>query len=67
MPEMNGIELLKQLKQLDIDSKIFILSGHISDETLQEAMDEGATGYITKPSSAEQIISIIEEAFPENQ
>ena len=67
MPEMSGIELLKQIKQLDIKSKIFILSGYVSDEVIQEAMDEGAAGYITKPSSADQICSSIEKAFSEKQ
>jgi len=67
MPEMSGIELLKRIKQSDIKSKIFILSGYVSDEVIQEAMDEGAAGYIAKPSSADQICSTIEKAFSEKQ
>lgn len=63
MPKMSGMDLLRRIKELDIGSKVFILTGYISDDTFQEAIDEGAAGYIIKPSSADQIIAVIEEAF----
>ena len=66
MPEMNGIEVLQKIKKTGCNSKIFILTAYASDDALEEAIDEGATGYILKPSSAEQIGAIIANSISGN-
>jgi two-component system response regulator YesN len=48
MPEMNGIELSRKIKQAAHDTKILLLSCHRDFEYAQEGIRLGASGYILK-------------------
>jgi len=54
MPEMNGIEFLKERKRLDIDVPVIILSSVAKEgaEVTMEALALGASDFITKPSGS---------------
>ncbi len=49
MPNMTGFEFLMNLKELEIDSQICILSGQTEHENLTKANFLGVSEYITKP------------------
>ena len=50
MPEMDGIELMRQVKKIDKDIEFIILTGFASVENAVDAMREGgASDYLTKP------------------
>jgi two-component system chemotaxis response regulator CheB len=53
MPEMNGIEFLKQRKERGIKTPVVILSSHAQKgaEITMEALNWGASDFIMKPSS----------------
>ena len=46
---MNGIDTLKKLKELDSNVKVLISTGHIMENKIEEAMQEGAIAYLKKP------------------
>ena len=48
MPVMDGIEVLKQLQQMEIDCKVIILSCHDDFHFVKEAMKNGAYDYLRK-------------------
>ncbi len=48
MPQFDGLEALKMVKEKGIDSPFIIMSGKISDETAVQAMKAGASDYIMK-------------------
>ena len=48
MPQFDGLEALKIVKEKGIDSPFIIMSGKISDETAVKAMKAGASDYIMK-------------------
>jgi YesN/AraC family two-component response regulator len=48
MPEQNGIELARKIKQAAPDTKILLLSCHRDFEYAQEGIKLGASGYILK-------------------
>ena len=48
MPQFDGLEALKMVKEKGIDSPFIIISGKISDETAVQAMKAGASDYIMK-------------------
>ncbi len=48
MPKMNGVELLKRIKQIKPDLVCFILTAFISNELLEEATKEGANKVFSK-------------------
>src|SRR5262245_40631092 len=49
MPELDGMELLKQLQQEVPFASVIMLTGHGSIETAVTAVKNGAYDYLTKP------------------
>lgn len=54
MPAMSGLELLQQIREIDDDIAVIILTGHPSYETAQTAIASDVSAYIEKPSSASE-------------
>ena len=61
MPSMNGIEVLRRLKDLGTVSKIIMLTSHEDKEYLFETMKIGADGYVLKDSDADSLIKAIRD------
>ena len=61
MPVMNGLELIKNIKKDEIskDIPVIVISTEGNESKIQEFMDNGAEGYITKPFTAEAIRDLI--------
>ncbi len=55
MQDIDGIELMRQLKTLNPDTPIILMTGYGSIEKAVEAIREGAYDYITKPISDGEI------------
>lgn len=49
MPEMNGFELLSELRAIDENVPVLVMTGYSSVENAVEAMKRGATDFIKKP------------------
>ena len=49
MPGMNGIQLLKVIKEKHPEIKIFMITAYADDDNYQSAMQNGADGFLTKP------------------
>ena len=60
MPEMNGIDVLKQLKETEYDVKVLILTVHNELEYLLKAIDIGVDGYILKDSESSELKKAID-------
>ena len=52
LPHMNGIDLVRELRQKYPRLPCAVLSGHLSVEYVQRAMDAGAHGYLVKDNPA---------------
>lgn len=59
MPEMNGIDLIKEAKKINPYLPIIVITGYGSIDNAVNAMKEGALDFITKPFSIENIIEIL--------
>ena len=59
MPGMNGIEVLKKVKEAYPQVKVVMLTGHGSEKDEEEARKLGAFDYLQKPSGLERIIDSI--------
>jgi two-component system NtrC family response regulator len=55
MPKRDGIELLGDIKRIDASIPVVILTAFASVETAVEAMKRGATDYLTKPISRDDL------------
>ena len=56
MPELDGISLIKEAHKLKPDIKVVILSMHDNDKYVSQAFQEGASGYLLKSVSADEMI-----------
>jgi DNA-binding NtrC family response regulator len=63
MPEMDGEELLKELKQLNPSLEVIILTGHGSEDSAVRTFREGAYEYLMKPCELDELISAISRAY----
>lgn len=66
MPEMNGIELLRKIKEMTTDTMVMMMTAHGSIETAVEAVKMGAVDYITKPVEFNELLIHIAKAQKEN-
>jgi len=64
MPEMNGIELLEQIKKAQPATYCIMLTAVQDIRKVVECMQKGAADYLTKPLSLEGLLSAIERAGP---
>jgi len=59
MPNRNGIDTLKQLKKEFPRLPVLILSMHPEEQYAVRALKAGASGYLTKQSAPEQLVTAI--------
>ncbi len=68
MPEMDGIEALQEIKKLDDDAKVIIITSLADKELVVRAAKAGATDFVVVPfeprrviASVKKVLSIISE------
>ena len=59
MPQLNGIEATKIIRQLSEDVIVIAQSAYAFDENIKEAIDAGCNDFITKPIAKEALEEII--------
>jgi DNA-binding NarL/FixJ family response regulator len=62
MPELNGIEMLEQLRVTDVEARVVFLTMHHSVSYVRQAMSMGAMGYVLKHSATEELILAVRAA-----
>lgn len=61
MPNIRGIEAIKEIKTIHPDSKILVLTMHRDMEYLHQAIASGAHGYLLKEDADRELFSAIEK------
>ena len=59
MPDKDGIAALKEIKELNAEACVVMVSGFGSAENVKTAIDAGAKGFIVKPYNVNRIMGII--------
>src|SRR5574337_39539 len=62
MPRVDGISLMRQLKEDSSSPAIIVLTGKATVETAVEAMKNGAFDYLTKHYKLDELIVVIDRA-----
>jgi len=62
MPQMDGIEVLKQLRNINPFPKVVILSMYADSALVKQAFESGALGYVLKQSISDELIDAIHAA-----
>lgn len=65
MPQVDGMEVLKNIKKTSPQTPVVVMSAYASVEYAVEAMREGAYDYVLKPISLDLIEEIVERALGE--
>lgn len=63
MPEMDGLELLRRLRALDLSLPVIVMTGHGDIPLAVEAMKAGAVDFFEKPFSDELMLAAVRGAF----
>ena len=67
MPRMRGTELVKEVKAIDADAVILLITAFGSIESAVEAMKAGAFHYVTKPFRTDEMILHVSRALQQRQ
>ncbi len=59
MPEMDGVEAMRQIRATQDDVKFLVLTTYDSDEYIFDAIEAGAKGYLLKDASREELFRAV--------
>ncbi|MCV6610161.1 MAG: two-component system response regulator NarL [Amphritea sp.] len=62
MPEINGLETLKMLREADVSSRIVVFTVSDNEEDVVAALRAGADGYLLKDMEPEELLSNLHQA-----
>jgi DNA-binding NtrC family response regulator len=63
MPEMDGIEALRQIRQINPETMVIVMTAYGTVETAVEAMKLGAADYLGKPLDLDEVRLVIKRAL----
>jgi DNA-binding NarL/FixJ family response regulator len=61
MPDLNGIEATRKIRELCPETQVIVLSMHSSLEHVYQALKAGARGFLTKESAGVELVEAIRE------
>jgi two-component system chemotaxis response regulator CheY len=63
MPEMDGIEALKKIKEIDPNAKVIMVSAMGQQQLVIEAIQAGAKDFIVKPFQPDRLLEAVNKAL----
>ncbi|MBS3765379.1 response regulator transcription factor [Candidatus Bipolaricaulota bacterium] len=63
MPEMDGVEATSKITKVDPAPKILILTSFSEEERIIQAIKAGATGYLIKDASPDELVQAIKDVY----
>ena len=67
MPEMDGLEMLRRIKQIDASIEVVMITAYASLETVKTALGHGACEYLIKPFSRQDLEDVVRRALLRRQ
>ena len=67
LPDLDGVTVLRRLRELDPDALVILLTAYASVETAVEAMKEGAFHFANKPFDLEDVAFLVARALETTQ
>ena len=59
MPFMGGLDVLRELSRLQLETKVILLSGYGSTDDVEEGFRLGAVDYLQKPVPIERLVETV--------
>ena len=63
MPEMDGLSLLKKVKEIDPKIFVIVMTGYPREESKTQAIELGASGYLAKPLDVSELVSAVKSCL----
>jgi len=63
MPEMCGVDVLAEVRKINSEIEVIIMTGYASVDTAKEIMKLGAYDYMLKPYNIEELVEKVEAAY----
>ena len=63
MPDKDGIEVLKEIRQISSDLPVIVMSGYSVEDKKEKAIKLGAKGFLKKPFELDDIKRVIKSAI----
>ena len=60
LPNVSGLEVIHQLRNGDLDTRIIVLTMHADSNLAVEALSAGASGFVLKESSGEELLTALQ-------
>jgi DNA-binding NtrC family response regulator len=67
MPDLDGMDVLKIIKQRWPDSEVVVITGYPTIESAKEALRLGANNYLAKPVGPDDVVKAANEAMTQKQ
>lgn len=67
MPGMDGIEVLRRLREIHIRAEVLLLTGHASLEAARQGLELGAFDYLIKPVSINDLLFKLQDACEQSR
>jgi DNA-binding NarL/FixJ family response regulator len=61
LPNLGGLQILRELRKLQLPTRVVVLSMHSSEAYVTEALGLGALGYVIKDSGADDLIRAVRQ------
>jgi len=65
MPEMDGLEVLRRIKEKWPTTQVIIASGHGDEEDRRKCLELGAFAFLSKPVNIKELSGLLKEAWTE--
>src|SRR5688500_15890899 len=63
MPEMEGVEAVRRIREIDPQARVVVLTTYDADEDIARALQAGAKAYILKDIAAEALVACIRDVL----
>ncbi len=67
MPEMTGLEVMREFRRFSPNTQIIVLTAQGSIETAMQAVEQGAFDFVAKPFEIENVLSLVARAAEQKQ
>ena len=63
MPELDGVQVTRQIRETVPNTKVLVLTMHDSDQVVESALDAGAHGYVLKSDLTACLVKAVKDVF----
>lgn len=64
MPGKNGVESFLEIKKMRPDAHVYMMTGYSVEQLLQQAIENGAMGVLTKPVDVNKVMGVLNDIRP---